>query len=103
MRETTSLMPGGMAVCIRDPRGMTGINAAGDVVMVAGPTPVKGCAYTVADITECDGLLFVRLAEMPPTDWWRAGLFRPVRPTSIESLRGLLAPGDAGARVREVV
>ncbi|WP_371346052.1 hypothetical protein [Ancylobacter sp. IITR112] len=63
------------------------------------PLPVSGCVYTIADLTLFRGGVFLHLEPFGPEIWFLSAHFRPVRPTTIEPLRALLAP--LGARERE--
>ncbi|UOK72993.1 hypothetical protein [Ancylobacter polymorphus] len=64
------------------------------------PLPVSGCVYTIADLKPFGGGVFLHLEPFGPEIWFLSAHFRPVRPTSIEPLRALLAP--LGAREREI-
>lgn len=90
-----ALRPGQMVECIDD----QWVGQGGVAPPI--PLPVCGCVYTIADLTLYRGGVFLHLEPFGAEIWFHAPHFRPVRPTSIEPLRALLAP--LGAREREKV
>ncbi|MDR6952319.1 hypothetical protein J2X65_001674 [Ancylobacter sp. 3268] len=97
--EGTSLVPGQMAACIDDAWGPC-TDGFGNVVENINPAPVKGCVYTVREVYPFMGAIFIGLVEFSPDDGFRARRFRPVRPTSIEVFRDLLAPTDGAGTLQ---
>ena len=88
------LRPGQMVVCVQAPPRCC-IGPSGRLDLYTGPSPIKGCVYTVASVEPYLASAYLWLTELNSGVAWNARYFRPVRPTSLACLTHLLAPSDA--------
>lgn len=63
-----------------------------------GAMPLSGCIYTVSDLKDYFGVIFMRLDTFTADIWFSSLHFRPVQTPSIDCFHSLLAPSPASTR-----